>query len=414
MREEFRGQTRKVTGKSYEDCRLQLYEKYGTNYTILDRRQMLEGGFFGIGQREVFEVTYELKNRDISSDVRPSLPRVPPQVADEFERNKNAILKNHSDSVALSSQVAKTISEKMTEIETAITKQLQSLSVTQGGMHETIRKIEELLAQNEFSFSYITMMTERIRATFSLDALDDFTAVERKVVDWIGETISITPEKTFRPPHVVVIVGPTGVGKTTTIAKLAAKEKIETMRDKNHTPDMCIMTIDSMRVGAIDQLSKYGGILKIGVQKAETAQDVRQIYEEHKDHVDSIYIDTGGYSPNDSTNIGKMKAVLEVPALNPDVYLALSAPTKARDLEKIMQNYEPFGYQSVIVTKCDETDRLGNVISTLYEKHKSVSYICDGQNAARNLERATVIYFLIRLQGFTIDRIHIEDVFGER
>ena len=78
-----------------------------------------------------------------------------------------------------------------------------------------------------------------------------------------------------------------------------------------------------------------------------------------------------------------------------------------------MQNYEPFGYKSVIVTKCDESEQFGNVISVMYEKHKSISYITHGQVASRDITKANVVDFLIRLDNFKVDRIHIEDKFGE-
>ena len=107
-----------------------------------------------------------------------------------------------------------------------------------------------------------------------------------------------------------------------------------------------------------------------------------------------------------------MKLLLDVPNMNPDIYLAATASTKSRDLMNIMQNYEPFGYKSVIITKCDESEQFGNVISVLYEKHKSISYITDGQVASRNISRANVIEFLKRLENFKIDRVHIEDKFG--
>jgi len=99
--------------------------------------------------------------------------------------------------------------------------------------------------------------------------------------------------------------------------------------------------------------------------------------------------------------------------MNPDIYLAFMAGAKARDQQNIMQNYEPFGYKSVIVTKCDESEQFGNVISVLYDKHKSISYITHGQVASRDITKASVVDFLKRLEGFKVDRIHIEDKFGD-
>ena len=107
-----------------------------------------------------------------------------------------------------------------------------------------------------------------------------------------------------------------------------------------------------------------------------------------------------------------MKETLDVPGMNPDVYLAVMASTKSRDLINIMRNYEPFGYNSVIITKCDESNQYGNVISVVWEKNKNISYLTTGQKAAGCIEKANVFYFLIRMMGFKVDRIHIEDKFG--
>ena len=109
-----------------------------------------------------------------------------------------------------------------------------------------------------------------------------------------------------------------------------------------------------------------------------------------------------------------MKNILSVDNLNPDVYLSVCATTKASDLNNIFRNYEPFGYNSIIVTKWDETTQIGNVISVLYDKHKTVSYITDGQHVPANIRKASVIDFLVSLKGFNIDRSHIEDKFGEK
>ena len=142
-------------------------------------------------------------------------------------------------------------------------------------------------------------------------------------------------------------------------------------------------------------------------------EDVQEIYNTYKDHVDYIFVDTAGYSPNDSSHLANMKSVLDV-NMNPDVYLVVSASTKASDLQVIFRNYEPLGYDSIIVTKCDETKQLGNIISVLWEKHKSISYIADGQRVPKNIKKASVVDILINLVGFEIDRIHIEDKFGEQ
>ncbi len=398
------GPVQKLVAKNYEEAKRRLNELYGRDFTITNKRQILSGGFLGFGQQEKLEVSYTVKDRS----ARPDLSAPPEPDSAAFSRLQEDVLR--AAEKRLRDSQADSIGSKLDELKSELKKEIQSVSG--GEKHPSIRKIEELLVQNEFTFSYISSVTDRIKKTFPLEQLDDFDSVQRAVVDWIGESVTIAPERVFRKPHVVIIVGPTGVGKTTTLMKLAAQFVLKAKKE-DRAADLCLITTDTMRVGAMEQISRYGDIFVTNVLKAESAADVKKIYEERKDSVDEFFIDTSGYSPNDARHIGEMKMTLDVQGLDPDIYLAVAASTKARDLQNIMQNYEPFGYKSVIVTKCDESDQYGNVISVLSEKHKSVSYITNGQNAARNIERASVVQFLTRLENFKIDRVHIEDKFGE-
>ena len=122
------------------------------------------------------------------------------------------------------------------------------------------------------------MIEEKIRTTFSLEELNDFKLVERYVVDWIAESIEIKQQKFFRPPHVYIIVGPTGVGKTTTIEKIASNTIMDAKKNNEPRPSLCIITIDIMKAGALEQLKRVGEILGEEVKKAESAADVQQLY----------------------------------------------------------------------------------------------------------------------------------------
>ena len=403
------GIKQKIEGDTLDECKERLYQMYGKDYSIENRETRFKRcGFLWLNQKEVQVVYYTVNHRK-AYDSDNFYDRETEEL--QLQKNKEAILQKQNN-ILLASHMNQ-VSTKLDEM----TKQIEELSkknLNAGNeQHETIRRIEELLEQNEFTVSYIRMIEEKIRNQFSLEDLEDFKLVERYVVDWIGESIQIAKPRTFRPPHVYIIVGPTGVGKTTTIAKLASNTILDAKNKGLPKPEICILTIDTMRVGAQEQLSKFGDILGKSVLKAESVDDVRQIYEDYKEHVDYIFIDTSGYSPNDSTHISEMKNMLDV-NMNPDVYLSVTATTKASDLQNIFRNYEPFAYESVIITKCDETKQYGNIISVLWDKHKSVSYICDGQRVPRNIRPANVIEFLKNLSGFDVDRIHIEDKFGEK
>ena len=406
----------KITGRTLDECKAKLFEKFNNEYTICGKRTMLKGGFFGIGQKEVVEVSYTVdREEDVQKNAAAYTTKLSSRdgtdaldAAAAFNKTKDDLLR-----AAQVTAINAAMNTRLSQMEDTISKQLKNMSFAASEKHPSIKKIESLLEENEFTFSYINEITEKLQSSFTLDALDDFKAVERKVVDWIGKTISIAPEKIQRPPHVVVIVGPTGVGKTTTLVKLATKMVSEAKREGRRIPSFAFITTDTMRVGAYEQLASYSTIFETELEKAETVEDLKKLYDEKRENLDAIFIDTSGYSPNDTENIGKMKAVLDVRGMKPDIHLAVAASTKATDLANIMQNYEQFGYNSVIVTKCDESKQYGNIISVLHEKNKKISYIADGQKVVRDIHRADVIQFLIRLSGFDVDRVHIEDEFGE-
>ena len=107
-----------------------------------------------------------------------------------------------------------------------------------------------------------------------------------------------------------------------------------------------------------------------------------------------------------------MKELLEAADGSSHVHLAVSATTKGLDLAEIMQQFEPFGYEAVVVTKLDETSRVGNIISLFSEKQKSLSYLTDGQRVPQDIEEASVPKLLLRLQGIRVRRDQIEKKFG--
>lgn len=406
-----------IYAKSMQEAKERLYRKYQNDYEIVNKKQVLKTRCFGLLNEEGIEVTYVVKHRDGSSSYASD--------TDSFMRNRDSFLRSmaaqsldpslNSPSSPLVSvpQVSNAqlneIKKSIEELKNSLT-QAKPVHSSENENHPSIEMIQNLLSENDFSIQYCKYITDKLK-TLSLEQLEDTDYVQRAVIDWIGESINIAPEKVHRNPHVVIIVGPTGVGKTTTLVKLAA-QYVMSAKKQERKVELCFITTDTMRVGAQEQLAKFGLLFNLQVLKAENASDVQKIYEDVKDHVDAIFIDTSGYSPNDSSHIGSMKETLDVPGMNPDVYLAVMASTKSRDLINIMRNYEPFGYNSVIITKCDESNQYGNVISVIWEKNKNISYLTTGQKAAGCIEKANVFYFLIRMMGFKVDRIHIEDKFG--
>jgi flagellar biosynthesis protein FlhF len=242
--------------------------------------------------------------------------------------------------------------------------------------------------------------------------LDDFNAVQDRLLEWIGESIPIY-QKTGAQPFsrrkgkIMALIGPTGVGKTTTVAKLAAVYGVISAEARS----VRMITIDAYRIGAKDQIEKLGDLMGIPVAFVDNRIDLKREIDLYQDKADLLLVDTIGKSPKDSGKLGEMQELLSVIGSRAEVHLVLSASTKARDLIEIMRQFEPFNYHAVILSKLDETGHVGNVISALAEKGKPVSYITDGQKVPEDIMKASAVRFLVNLEEFIVDRDKIEKRF---
>lgn len=414
---------RHIIVKNIEEAKRKLYEEFNTGYLIVNERTVPHPILWGLISRDELEVSYVLRDVDTPRQKAAQAAQVTqaPSQAPTFSeplnflKNKKELLESISPKESktekrLNSQIDD-ISKSIKELKNQLSLAAKSGTVAGPAEHQTIKKIKGLLSDNEFTYSYIEELVQKVCDTFPISELDDEVRIEQKVLDWIGEDITVAKERVHRKPHVVIIIGPTGVGKTTTLVKMATIFLAE-QRKKGRSADFCFITTDTMRVGAVEQLTKMGEILEKNVVKAQNNKDLKEVFMKYKDKVDTIFIDTAGYGPNDAEHIAMMKKILSVKGLYSDIYLAVSASTKARDLLNIMQNYEPFGYQSVIITKCDESQQLGNALSALHERHKEISFLTNGQNIMKTMVRADTAEILKKLEGFHVDEAHIDGTFG--
>ncbi|HIJ95322.1 MAG TPA: flagellar biosynthesis protein FlhF [Desulfuromonadales bacterium] len=182
-------------------------------------------------------------------------------------------------------------------------------------------------------------------------------------------------------PRVIALVGPTGVGKTTTTAKLAA------MHALNHGNRVALITMDIFRVGAVEQLKTYSRIMGIPLEVASTPRELEKAFEKHS-NCDLIFIDTAGRSHKDKEKLDEMRTFLEnkIPI---DVYLCLSATTKDRELEEILHRFSIFQISKLVFTKIDECESFGNVVNLLMKDNLPIAYFTTGQRVPEDIEVAT-------------------------
>ncbi|MCA1950243.1 MAG: flagellar biosynthesis protein FlhF [Treponema sp.] len=387
---------------THAECIRKIKEKYGENAKILMKKSIRIGGFLGLFAKDGVEMTGIVNNEPIRYAADPLKNVRKPLDLEEEKRKILAMAGKPDPSIQTVLQEVRSLKEKL---ETA---QIQGKPSEE---HQTIAKIGDLLYLNDFSHGYTQAIQNRIKKEFSLEALEDYDTVQDKVVEWIGESVNLYREPDFKfRPRVFVLVGPTGVGKTTTIAKLAALYGLGI----NGTNPLSVrmITIDNYRIAAKQQIETYGEIMQIPVSCVETYEDLRKTLAMYAQEVDLVLVDTIGKSPRDAVKLAEMKQILSACGSGAEVHLALSASTKSSDIKEIMQQYEPFNYRSIIVTKLDETSRVGNIISAVAERGKSISFITNGQRVPQDIEQATAVRFLINLEGFRINRQRIEEKFA--
>lgn len=368
--------------------------RYGDAAQVLAQRTVRSGGFMGLFARDAVEITYIVRDDGLKESEKKRI---------DVEEEKRRLMERISQERALQ--------EVLHEV-----RELKEIVSETGGRpgqaeqdHPSLAELAELLERNEFSPAYRERILARARAEFSLGELDDFDAVQDRVLEWIGDGVKLADEPGRGRPRVVVLVGPTGVGKTTTIAKLAAIHKLGLAGLQPQ--DVRMITIDTFRIGAQQQIEKYAEIMRLPVSAVETAEDLRAAIAMHRD-TDLILVDTIGKSPRDAVRLAEMQQILEACGPSAEVYLAVSATTKTQDMADVFRQFEPFRYRAVVITKTDETGRLGNVLSVLADKDKPAAWMTDGQRVPMDIERAHPLRFLINLEGFRPNRPKLEERYG--
>jgi flagellar biosynthesis protein FlhF len=223
---------------------------------------------------------------------------------------------------------------------------------------------------------------DQIRSERHADQLVDAMLVKARIARLLEDEIRVTgPIETQADKcRVVALVGPTGVGKTTTIAKLAANYRL---REKRRVG---LITVDTYRVAAVEQLRTYADIIDLPMEVVATPREMREAVA-RMSHLDLVLMDTAGRSPRDEVRIQELKSMLGE-AEPDDVHLVLSGTTGAKSLIATAERFADVGTTSVLLTKIDEATSLGHLVSLVRGCRIPISYLTDGQNVPDDIQVA--------------------------
>lgn len=244
-----------------------------------------------------------------------------------------------------------------------------------------IKVLYNTMIDNEINEKYANQIIEEMEKNISPNTPFEMALsnIYQKMILKFGNPETIKPA--VKGPKVVFFVGPTGVGKTTTIAKIASKYSVE------YRKKVALLTADTYRIAAAEQLHTYANILEIPFRIIYAIEEVEKALVDFKDY-DFILVDTAGHSHHNEAQREVMNGFIHsVDGIcEKDVFLVLSATTKYRDLISIADTYSAMTQYKLIFTKLDETTTLGNLLNIKLHTKAALSYVTCGQNVPEDIE----------------------------
>jgi flagellar biosynthesis protein FlhF len=383
---------RKYRAPTEADAFRQIKADLGPDAIVLSVRQVRPRGMWGVfsRQREV-EVTAAA---DLLADSRPRPALPPPR---PVSRPRAAPLARDDEGVALPVEPSRARQE-YSEIRSTLTEITTALNhLTSGGpdggpaidgprpelLHGNLREAHRRLIEQDVDPLLVQRLIGAVREELSPRALEDRHTVADCLRRHVAHLIR-RPEPIAIPaglPVSLFLIGPTGVGKTTTIAKLAARfALLERQR-------VALVTVDTFRIAAAEQLRIYAEIIGLPLEVAYTTADLAAAVHRHRDK-DVILVDTPGRSQRHSAHLQELHAFLQaVPRRL--VYLTVDAGTRHADLLEITERFAPRQLDGLVVTKIDETTQFGTLLNLADHTNCPLVYLTYGQEVPDDIEEVT-------------------------
>ena len=396
---------KKFTGKTEAEATEAAKKELGSTLVIMNVREVKKKGLFAFLLPKQIEVTAALEEE---APARPQYGSILRTTADKEIRTEqqNLLAKNSTENIekkldSLQTLLESQLNNRQSEKEESANAKTQDVTDAEEKEDKTqdmaaaekkeeeknpeqdkfIRLLYNKMLDNEMDEKYVNSILEDASKTKKADLPFDYLLanIYQKMVLKFGKSEGITPSE--EGPRIVLFIGPTGVGKTTTIAKLAGRYCVEEKKK------VALLTADTYRIAAAEQLRTYANILETPFRIIYTPEELQAAVDDYWD-CDYIFIDTAGRSHQNTDQLEKMKemvAALKRPE-SYQVFLVLSATTKYRDLQKIADCYGKIADFELIFTKLDETEAVGKLLNMKLYTDAPIAYVTCGQNVPDDME----------------------------
>ncbi|OAS21715.1 flagellar biosynthesis protein FlhF [Paenibacillus oryzisoli] len=402
---------------SMPDALQKIRTDLGKDAVILNTKEIRTGGFLGMFGKKKIEVIAaidasnakpapvqqkvapqppvqtKLSNQvaQIKTNYQSDFPDVPDVLAQvamksepvavtaapqQVKAMNSAVHQAYSPNTVQSSAKASVKDEQVMDELKQMKEMMKKLTQANDGdkLPESLQKLEQRLYDQEVNPTLVRQIMDDVMADFQLaDEPVTEEAAHQLVRSKLGEIFQTDHSKHISTQtRVVHFVGPTGVGKTTTIAKLAAEQVLKYHRKVG------FITSDTYRIAAIEQLKTYATILNVPLEVVFSPQDLTKAFQ-NLAHCDIIFMDTAGRNFRNEMYVSELNSLLKTQGSS-ETILVLSLTTKYRDLRAITNNFSKFKLDKVLFTKMDETDSYGAILNVVHEFSLKLSYVTTGQS----------------------------------
>lgn len=387
---------KKFQGKTENEAIEAAKKELGSGVVVMNVKEVKKSGFLSFLKSKTIEVTVALEEEPdrVLAPKKPAEPVAVKPVAELKDGEKP--MERREVKVEKSDRV---LEEKLDSLHNLIERQLQKEEpvkvekedeqAVRSEQHDEeddsnirfLKLLYNTMLENEIAETYANQIVDELDAVIKPNMPIDFmlSNVYQKMILKFGQPEGVKPAT--KGPKVVFFVGPTGVGKTTTIAKIASRYSVEEKKK------VALLTMDTYRIAAAEQLRTYANILDVPFSIIYTVEEMQKEIRRFHDY-DYIFMDTAGHSHHNEKQRDAMNEFISAvdDTVEKEVFLVVSATTKYKDLQSIADAYSAMTQYKLIFTKLDETTGLGNLLNIKLYTGAKMSYVTCGQNVPDDME----------------------------